>query len=333
MKKVLIMLMLVSFVFSFALVGTSCKAEEAAQVEEVEETAEEEVEEVAEEEVEEKITLGIAMSTLANPFFVIMKDAGEETAKEFGWDVISLDAQDSSEKQASQMQDLIARDVDIIIVNPTDSDAIVPSVKEANDAGIPVICATRPSNGGKVEQVVNVDNIEAGNLVAEEMIKVLGTELKVAILEGVPGAPSANNRQQGFLDIVGDYPDIEIITSVTANYNVEDGFTVMEDVLQSNPEIDALYCHNDPMALGAIRAATAAGRLEEIAIFGVDGADDALVAIKEGEMVATVMQQPALMMVTAVESAAKVINGEEVEELVIVPLVLVNKDNVDEFLK
>jgi len=322
MKKlwlIVVVTAVVLMICSLSVVG--CK-EEAADTEAA-----------VEEEVEGKITLGIAMSSLANPFFVIMKDAGEERAKELGWDVTSLDAQDSSETQYSQVADLIAREVDLIIVNPTDSDAIVTAVEEANKAGIPVICVTRPSNGGVVEQVVNVDNIEAGNLVAEEMIRVLGEKLKVAILEGTAGAPSANNRQQGFLDVIDDYPDIEVITSVTANYNVEDGFSVMEDVLQANPEFDVLYCHNDPMAVGALRAAIAADRLDEIAIFGVDGADDALVAIKEGQMVATVMQQPALMMTIAVDSAAAVLNGEEVEELVIVPLVLVNKDNVDEFLK
>jgi len=277
---------------------------------------------------EETKTIGFAVSTLANPFFVTMKEGGEEKAAELGIEMITLDAQDSSEKQSSQIEDLIASNVDVIIVNPTDSDAVVASVKEANNAGIPVITVTRPSNGGEVVQHLDIDNSFAGRLVAEEMVKVLGEKGKVAILEGIAGAPSAEARQSGFMEVIKNYPDIEVVSSLTANYSREEGASVMEDVLQGNPELDAVYAHNDEMALGAVRAVIAADRLDEIKIFGIDAVDDAIEAIKAGEMVATVKQQPALQMATAVESAFAIMNGEEVEELVIIPLVLVNKDNI-----
>ncbi|GMQ55618.1 ribose ABC transporter substrate-binding protein RbsB [Vallitalea sediminicola] len=277
---------------------------------------------------EESYTIGFAVSTLANPFFVTMKEGGESKAKELGMDIITLDAQDSSETQVSQVEDLIARDVDVIIINPVDSDAIGVAVKEANKANIPVITVTRPSNSGEVIQHLDIDNAEAGKLAAEEVVKVLDGKGQIAILEGIAGAPSAIDRQKGFEDVINENPDIKIVTSLTANYSREEGAAVMEDILQANPELDAVYAHNDEMALGAVRTIKAANRLDEIKVFGIDATDDALVAIEKDEMSATVKQQPDLQMAKAVEAAMKVANGEEVEEKVIIPLLLVNKDNL-----
>lgn len=278
---------------------------------------------------EEDVTIGFAVSTLANPFFVSMKEGGEAKADELGVEIITLDAQDSAEKQSSQVEDLISRNVDVIIVNPVDSDAIGSAVKQANKANIPVITVTRPSNGGDVVQHLDIDNSFAGKLVAEELIKVLDGKGKVAILEGIAGTPSAQARQEGFVNVIDACEGIEVVSSLTANYNREEAASVMEDVLQANPELDAVYGHNDEMALGAVRAIIAANRLDQIKVFGIDATDDALVAIEKGEMVATVKQQPALQMAMAVEAAVKVAAGETVEELVIVPLVLVNADNLE----
>lgn len=273
-------------------------------------------------------TVGFAVSTLANPFFVTMKEGGEDMAEDLGLDFIVLDAQDSPEKQYSQIMDLITRNVDVLIVNPVDSDAVVSAVLEANAAGIPVITVTRPSNGGAVEQHLDIDNKEAGMLAGEALAAALNGEGKVAILEGIPGAPSAADRQAGFLEVVEQYPGIEVVTSLTANYSREEGSNVSEDILQGNPELDAIYAHNDEMALGALRAADAAGRLEEIKIFGIDAVDDALNAILNGEMVATVQQQPYLQMQEAVKAAQRIINGKDVEAVVIIPLKLITVDNL-----
>ncbi len=273
-------------------------------------------------------TVGFAVSTLANPFFVTMKEGGEDMAADLGLDFIVLDAQDSPEKQYSQIMDLITRNVDVLIINPVDSDAVVSAVLEANAAGIPVITVTRPSNGGVVEQHLDIDNKEAGMLAGEALAKALNGEGKVAILEGIPGAPSATDRQAGFLEVVDKYPGIEVVTSLTANYSREEGSKVTEDILQGNPELDAIYAHNDEMALGALRAADAAGRLDEIKIFGIDAVDDALAAILNGEMVATVQQQPYLQMQEAVKAAQKIINGKDVEDLIIIPLKLITVDDL-----
>lgn len=275
-----------------------------------------------------KVVVGFAVSTLANPFFVTMKDAADIKAKELGIELLTLDAQDSAETQAKQIEDFITKKVDVIIINPVDSDAVGTSVIAANNANIPVITVTRPSNSGKVVQHLDIDNKQAGELDAEQLIKDLGGKGKVAVLEGIAGAPSSVDRQAGFVNkLKSGAPDIKIVTSLTANYSREEGATVTEDILQSNPELNAIYAHNDEMALGAVRSVIAAGRLNKIKIYGVDATADAITAIKEGKMAATVMQQPDKQINTALESVLKILKSETVEKLINIPLKLITKEN------
>jgi len=276
-------------------------------------------------------TIGFSVSTLANPFFVIMKESGEARAAELGIEMITLDAQDNLEKQIKDIEDLIARNVDVLIINPCDSDAIVPSVLQANQAGIPVITVTRPSHGGKVVQHLDVKNVFGGQLIGAALVAELDGVGKVVILEGIPGAPSARERQEGFLNVINLFPDIEVLSSITAHYSREEGARVMEDLLQAHPQIDAVYAHNDEMALGAIRAIEAAGRTG-IKVFGFDAIPDAIDAIRAGKMVATIKQQPDLQMRMAVETAWDIIQGKPLEEIppvVYIPMVLITKADLE----
>ena len=276
---------------------------------------------------DDTITIGFAVSTLSNDFFVMMKDGGDAKASELGIEVVTLDAQDSSEKQANQVSDLINKKVDLIILNPVDSDACITSVYAANDAGIPVITVTRMSNDGEVVQHLDIDNKEAGALIAEQMIKDFPNGCKVAVLEGIPGASSTNDRSEGF--VVGTKGTaIEIVVSLSANYSREEGATVMEDILQGHPELEAVYAHNDEMALGAARAIYAAGLTDQIKVYGVDAVDDAIAAIRANEMQATVQQQPGLQMGMAIQSAFDYLNGKTVESRINIPLKLLTKDNI-----
>lgn len=273
----------------------------------------------------ESYTIGFSVSTLENPFFVTMKDAAVAKAAELGVELVVLDAQDNAETQASQVEDFITRGVDLLIINPVDSDAIGTSVMACNEANIPVITVTRASNAGTVVQHLDIDNKEAGRLDAEQLLKDLDGKGKVAILEGIAGSSSAIEREEGFVDALKG-SEVEVVTSLTANYSREEGATVTEDILQSNPELDAIYAHNDEMALGAVRAVAAAGRSAEIKIYGIDATDDALVAVENGEMAATVQQQPDLQIETALENAIKYLGGETLEPLVNIPLKLIVKE-------
>ncbi len=273
----------------------------------------------------EGYTIGFAVSTLENPFFVTMKDAAVAKAAELGVELVVLDAQDSAETQASQVEDFITRGVNLLIINPVDSDAIGTSVVACNEADIPVITVTRASNAGNVIQHLDIDNKEAGRLDAEQLLKDLDGKGKVAILEGIAGSSSAIEREEGFVAAL-EGSEVEVVTSLTANYSREEGATVTEDILQSNPELDAIYAHNDEMALGAVRAVAAAGRSAEIKIYGIDATDDALTAVENGEMAATVQQQPDVQIETALENAVKYLNGETLEPLVNIPLKLIVKE-------
>ena len=273
------------------------------------------------------ITIGFAVSTLANDFFMTMQDAGIAKAKKERFTLITLDAQDSSEIQVNQVEDLINRKVDLIILNPCDSNAIGTAVLQANSAGIPVITITRASNLGKVVQHLDIDNKEAGKLIAQQMIEDLNGAGKVAILEGIPGASSTNDREAGFIDTIKG-TRIKVVVSLTAHYNRDEGANVTEDILQAHPDIVAIYAHNDEMALGAVRTIDAAGLKGKIKVYGIDAINEAIIAIKNGEIAADVQQQPALQMETAIDSALKYLRGEKVESRVNIPLKLLKKSNL-----
>lgn len=274
------------------------------------------------ETAEGTTTIGFVVSTQTNPFFVTLKEGAEAKAKELGVELIVLDAQDDSTKAASNMEDLITRGVDVIVVNPTDSDAIVPSVEAANEAGIPVITVDRVSNGGEVVSSVASDNIAGGKMAGEFIIEKLAGKGKVVELEGISGANSAIERGQGFNEAI-EGSGLEVVAKQTADYDRSKGLEVMENILQSQPEIDAVFAHNDEMALGALEAIKAAGR--DIIVVGFDATDDAVASVEAGDLAATIAQQPDIMGQKAIEIAQKVANGEEVEASIPVELKMVTK--------
>lgn len=268
-------------------------------------------------------TIGFVVSTQTNPFFVTLKEGAEAKAKELGVELIVLDSQDDSTKAASNMEDLITRGVDVIIVNPTDSDAIVPSVEAANEAGIPVITVDRVSNGGEVVSSVASDNIAGGKMAGEFIIEKLAGKGKVVELEGISGANSAIERGQGFNEAIKG-SGLEVVAKQTADYDRSKGLEVMENILQSQPEIDAVFAHNDEMALGALEAIKAAGR-NNIIVVGFDATDDAVASVEAGDLAATIAQQPEIMGQKAIEIAQKVAKGEKVEASIPVELKMVTK--------
>ena len=276
-----------------------------------------------------EITLGLALSTLNNPFFVDLRDGAQAAADAAGVKLVVVDAQDDPGKQASAIEDLIQSKVSALLINPTDADAIVPSIEAANEAGIPVFTVDRSAAGGEVVSHIASDNVAGGRMAAEFLCNALGGEGKVVELEGIPGTSAARDRGKGFNEYMSENcPGIEIVARQTANFNRAEGLTVFENILQAQPEIDGVFAHNDEMILGAIEAAEAAGRADEIVFVGFDAIDDAIQAIKEGKLAATVAQQPAEMGRLAVETAVKYLNGEDVPEYIPVDLALVTAETL-----
>lgn len=263
--------------------------------------------------------IGVSLSTLNNPFFVSIREGIEEKAKEEGAEVVISDAQNDSSVQSNQIEDLITQKVDIIIINPVDSTAISSSVQKANEANIPVICVDRGSEDGEILSLVASNNVEGGKMAGEFILEKVGENAEVIQLEGIPGASSTRERGQGFEEATKD--KINLVASQPANFDRAEGLTVMENLLQAQPDVKAVFCQNDEMALGASEAIKASGK--DIVIVGFDGNDDAVEAVKNGDLAATVAQQPKEMGKLAMENAINHLKGETIEEQIDSPLELV----------
>jgi ribose transport system substrate-binding protein len=270
-------------------------------------------------------TIGLSISTLNNPFFVDLRDGAKAAAGRLKVDVVVLDAQNDSAKEANGIDDLIQKKVSLVIINPTDSDAIVPTVKKLNAAKIPVITVDRGASGGDVVAHIASDNVAGGAMAAAYVGKRLGGKGNVVMLEGIAGTSAARDRGKGFRDGLTKFPGIKIVASQTADFDRAKGLQVMENILQAQKKIDAVFTQNDEMALGAIQAIGAAKRDKEMFVVGFDAISDALTAVKAGKMAATIAQQPKEMGRLAVEAAVKILNKQAVPKFTPVPLKLITK--------
>lgn len=268
--------------------------------------------------------IGIVLSTLNNPFFVTLKDGAVAQAKKLGYQLVVLDSQNDSAKESSNMEDLIQQKVGAILVNPVDSNAVVNSVKAANTAKIPVLTIDRAANGGSVVTHIASDNVAGGRMAGEYIVKLLKGKGKVVEIQGVPGTSAARDRGKGFNEVIAKNSGIKIVAQQEAGFDRQKGLTVMENILQAQPEINAVFCHNDEMALGALKAIEAAKRTG-IFVVGFDATDDAVKAVNAGSMTATVAQQPAMIGSLGIDNAVNVMKGKKVPAAIPVALKLVTK--------
>lgn len=265
------------------------------------------------------IKLGLSMSTLNNPFFVYLKDMVVQEANNQGFEVIVVDAQNDSAKQNNDVEDLLQKGVDALLINPTDSSAISAAVQNANTIGIPVITIDRSADKGDVASLIASDNISGGKMAAQYIIDTLGEGAVVAELEGIPGTSAARERGEGFHSLADT--KLNVVVKQAADFDRTKGLNVTENLLQGNPNIQAVFAQNDEMALGAVEAVASSGK--NIVVIGFDGSADALKAIKEGKLSATIAQQFDLIGQKAVQTAADILSGKPVEKYVPVAIKLV----------
>jgi ribose transport system substrate-binding protein len=252
-------------------------------------------------------TIGLSVSTLNNPFFVDLRDGAQRMATELGLELLVTDAQDSVSTQINDIEDLVQRGVAVLIVNPTDSAAVVPAVMAANAAGIPVIAVDRGVDGGTLAYFIASDNVAGGSSAGEFICEQLEGMGPVVELEGIPGVSATRERGQGFNEFISqNCPGVTVVARQTANFNRAEGLSVMENILTAQPDIAAVFAHNDEMALGALQAIEASGR--DILVVGFDATDDAVAAVEACRMGATVAQLPAQLGAQAVEAAFGIIN-------------------------
>jgi ribose transport system substrate-binding protein len=276
-----------------------------------------------------KLKVGLSMNTFNNPFFVAVKEGAEAQAKEEKIDLVVTDAQNDPGKQLSDVENLLQQNIDILIIDPTDSDAIVEAVKKANDADIPVFTIDRASNGGEVVTHIGFNAIKSGGIAGNYLVEALGGKGKIVEIQGILGTNVGQERSKGFNDVIKATSGFELVAQQAANFDRGEAMKVMEDILQANPEIDGVYAANDEMALGALAAIEAAGRLDEITLIGCDAIDPSIAAIKAGKMEATIAEPPFFLGKEAILTAIKISKGETIEKSVILDSTLVTKDNVE----
>jgi len=327
-------LMSALLVVSFAAVACQPAAEApAAEEPAVEEPAAEAP--AAEAPEQKSYVFGLVTKALNNPFWELMHEGALAVAAENNVEIIYLAPTQANnlEEQTRLVDDLITRKVDGIVLVPVDSEGIVPAIERANAAGIPVALANTRANGGEFITFSAVENYDAMTEVAEYVAEKLGGTGKVVIIEGTAGAQTAIDRLAAINDVLAKNPNIEILASQTAEFQRAKALEVMENLLQTHPEIDAVLACNDEEALGAIEALDAAGRLEGTIVSGFDGNSDALKAVTAGRMTVTMFQNAPAQAGDAVQALLDFLAGKSVEERIRTGAVLVNSTNVADFAK
>ena len=270
-----------------------------------------------------KDAIALVISTLDNPFFVTLKEGAEKQAKALDYDLVVLDSQNDPAKELANVEDISVRGVKILLINPTDSDAVGNAIAVANQKKLPVITLDRAANKGQVIAHIASDNTAGGEMAGNYIAEKLGKGAKIIQLEGIAGTSAARERGAGFAKAAQAH-DFKILASQPADFDRSKGLNVMENLLTAKPEVQGVFAQNDERALGALRAIQAAGK-KDLVLVGFDGTDDGVKAVKGGKMAATIAQQPEKIGEIGVQTADKVLKGEKVEASIPVELKLINQ--------
>lgn len=321
-RRVLLSLLLaVMMVLSFAGCTDSTEPVESDQPSDTQDNeADSESGESSDKEV---VTIALLLKTLNNPFFISMKDGAEAAALENSVNLIvqAPERETDVADQVQMMEDLIVKKVDAIILSACGPVELIPSIKKANEANIPVLLVNDTvdddavaDEGASYAAYIGTDNFMGGQQAGSFVAEYLKDGGKVAILQGVPGVVAGDQRIDGFLDKISANTAIEVVATQPANWERDQGYNVFENILTANPDVDLVYAANDMMALGAMEAIEQLGLTGEITVIGFDACDEAKEAIKAGKMTGSVAQYPDDMGRVSVLSALEVISGETIEK-------------------
>lgn len=273
---------------------------------------------------------GATYMNMNNSFFATLNYGIKSAVEANGDKLIALDPAGDQSKQISQIEDLIAQNVDAIFLNPVDWKGVKPALEAAKAANIPIINVDAPVfDENLVSSIIVSDNYNAGVLIAQDVMKRLKSA-NVVLLEH-PTTKSSLDRTKSFEDTIKIKSEYKVIAKQSSEGQLERAMTVMENIMQANKQIDVVMGLNDPTAMGALAALQTAKRDNDILIYGVDGSPDAKKMIKQGKMTATAAQLPKGIGKTAADTAYKILSKQKVEHFTQVPVTLITKDNVDEF--
>lgn len=280
----------------------------------------------------DKIKIGLSQGTMNHPWRVAMVDRNKEYADKNLPDVevIVTDGQNDSSKQVSDVESLIAQGINVLLISPLTEDALTPAVADAIAAGIRVVTMDRKVNT-EVTSHVGAENRPIGVMAGKFLVEKLGSKGNVIELQGTGGASATVDRHNGFDEALKG-TGLKVVASQNCDYLRENALKYMEDQLQrfGPGEIQAVFAHNDEMALGAVQALEAAGRLNDVKVVGIDGQNTAFEAVKAGKMAATFIYP--FVAPEGIQTAYKIAKGEQVEKEIILPGKLVDSSNVDEML-
>lgn len=266
-------------------------------------------------------TVALVLKTLNNPFFIELAAGAQEAADSLGVELLvqAPDREIDVEKQMQIIENLLQTDIDALALTPSGSREVVPAIAEANRAGVPVVIVDTRADaealaqaGATIATFIGSDNVEGGRIAGRFVAEALGGQGTVAVIEGIPGHETGDSRLRGFRESIAEHPGISIVASQTANWERDQAFNVTQNMLQSHNDLQAIFAANDVMALGAVEAVAAAGRTGDLIVVGFDAQDEAVAAIREGAMSASIAQHPREMGRIAVESAWNILQGDSV---------------------
>lgn len=256
------------------------------------------------------------------PYIAAYKNCFEKAEKDLNIKVNLVDGGWDANQQANAIQNAISSGADGIVISPVDTSAVCTYVDEALDAGIEVCALTTQIGTGDAEDPVYPETVglvghietEVGRTAMDIAAEALDRSGKIAIIEGTPGMSDTEGRKKGIDEENKEYPDIEVVSRVCGEWVVDKAYTAMQNIIQSNPEVELVICHSDNMAVGAAKALEDADMTDKVKIVGIGGSKDALDLIKKGEIYGTIMYVPETEAYTALEATAKVVRGEAEKE-------------------
>ena len=256
------------------------------------------------------------------PYIAAYKNCFEKAEKDLNIKVNLVDGGWDANQQANAIQNAISSGADGIVISPVDPSAVCRYVDEALDAGIEVCALTTQIGTGDAEDPVYPETVglvghietEVGRTAMDIAAEALDRSGKIAIIEGTPGMSDTEGRKKGIDEENKEYPDIEVVSRVCGEWVVDKAYTAMQNIIQSNPEVELVICHSDNMAVGAAKALEDADMTDKVKIVGIGGSKDALDLIKKGEIYGTIMYVPETEAYTALEATAKVVRGEAEKE-------------------
>lgn len=284
---------------------------------------------------EEKLKIGVALPDFDDKWLSYLQDGMTDYEKKAGnIEGIYVDAMNDAAKQMSQVETFISQGVDAIAIVPVDTESVSTIVDMANGADIPIVVVNRTYKGIEdATAFVGGNSIDSGIMQMEEVAKLIGSKGNIAIMNGTPGHEAEIKRTEGNKQIIDKNSGMKVVLEKNADFDRAKGMTLMENWLQSGKEIDAVVANNDEMAIGAIMALEAAGKLNDVVVAGIDGTPDALEYVKSGKLKVSVFQDAAGQGSKGLEVAAKAAQGEEVEKMNYIPFELITPENVETYEK